>query len=116
MLGSLVRSCNVTTDRLVYQDVHGMSATEPCPKGRIWGCTKPKDAGLLLGRACRELGLVWCQWMAGPVKCVAQTSARANGAGPGSSPGKSGFKAYRLYPVGIGLTPERLQSRPSPQL
>ena len=27
----------------------------------------PKDAGLLLGRACRELGLVWCRWMAGPV-------------------------------------------------
>ena len=77
---------------------------------------KPKDAGLLLGRACQELGLVWCQWMAGPVKRVAQTSARANGAGPGSSPGKSGFKAYRQHPVGIGLTPKRLQSRLSPQL
>ena len=41
---------------------------------------------------------------------------RANDAGPGSSPGKSGFKAYRLYPVGIGLTPKRLSSRPSSQL
>ena len=39
--------------------------------------------------------------MAGPVKREAQTSARANGAGPGSSPGKSRFKAYRLYRVVI---------------
>ena len=36
-------------------------------KEKIWGLTKPKDAGLLLGRACQELGLVWCQKMAGPV-------------------------------------------------
>ena len=28
--GSLARSCNVATDRLVYQDVCGLSATEPC--------------------------------------------------------------------------------------
>ena len=28
---------------------------------------KPKDAGLLLGMACLELGFVWCQWMTGPV-------------------------------------------------
>ena len=26
--GSLARSCNVATDRLVYQDLHGLSATE----------------------------------------------------------------------------------------
>ena len=32
---------------------------------------------------------------------ITQTSARANGAGPGSSPGKSRFKAYRLYRVVI---------------
>ena len=47
---------------------------------------------------------------------ITYTSARANGAGPGSSPGKSRFKPYRLYPVGIGLTLKRLQSQPSPQL
>ena len=66
------------------------TATEPWPGGRIWVRTKPKDAGLLWGRACLELGLVWCQWMAGPVKRVAQTLARANGTGLASSPSKSG--------------------------
>ena len=35
-------------------------------------------------------------------------------AGPGSSPGKSRIKAYRLCPVGIGRTPKRLPSRPFP--
>ena len=109
----MARSCNVATDRLVYQDIRGLSAKEPCLKGRIWGCTKPKDAGLLLGRAYRDLGLVWCQWMAGTVNV---TLARANGAGPGLIPSKSGIKAYRLYPMGIGPTPKRLQSKSSPQL
>ena len=40
--GSLARSCNVATDRLVciwYQDVCGLSATEPRPGGQIWVCT-----------------------------------------------------------------------------
>ena len=36
-LGSLARTCNVATDRLVYQDVLGLFATEPCPRARIWG-------------------------------------------------------------------------------
>jgi hypothetical protein len=26
----------------------------------------------------------------------------------GSSPGKNGFKAYKLYPVGTGLTPKKV--------
>ena len=51
--GSLARTCNVATDRLVYQDVRGLSATEPCPKARIWGRIKPKDTGTQ-----REPGLV----------------------------------------------------------
>ena len=38
--GSLARTCNVATDRLVYQDVCGLSATEPCPKAQIWGSIK----------------------------------------------------------------------------
>ena len=50
--GSLARTCNVATDRLVYQDVRGLSATEPCPRARIWGRMKPKDNG-----TPRELGL-----------------------------------------------------------
>ena len=49
----LARTCNVATDRLVYQDVHGLSATEPCLRARIWGRIKPKDTG-----TPRELGLV----------------------------------------------------------
>ena len=53
MLGSLARTCNVATDRLVYQDVCGLSATEPCPKAQIWGSIKPKDTG-----TPREPGLV----------------------------------------------------------
>ena len=44
--GSLARTCNVATDRLVYQDVRGLSATEPCPGLRIGGRTMPKDAGM----------------------------------------------------------------------
>ena len=28
-IGSLARSCDVATDRLVYQDVRGLSTTEP---------------------------------------------------------------------------------------
>ena len=44
--GSLARTCNVATDRLVYQDVRGLSATEPCRGFRIGGCTMPKDAGM----------------------------------------------------------------------
>jgi hypothetical protein len=32
---------------------------------------------------------------------------RVDGGVLGSSPGKSGFKAYRLYPVGTGLTPKK---------
>ena len=55
MLGSLARSCNVVTDRLVYQDVRGLSATETRPSVRIWGRIKPKDAG-----TPREPGLVNC--------------------------------------------------------
>ena len=51
--GSLARTCNVATGRLVYQDVRGLSATEPCPKAWIWGCIKPKDTG-----TPREPGLV----------------------------------------------------------
>ena len=39
---------------------------------------------------------------------ITQTSARANGAVPGLSPGKSGFKAYRL--ILTGATPMRLAS------
>ena len=71
----------------------------------IWGHIKPKEGGLLLGRACHELSLVWCQWMAGPVNMYnTDLGYRANGAVPGSSPGKSGLKAYRPYPVGKGLT------------
>ena len=58
-LGSLARSCNVATDGLVYQDVCGLSPAESCPGFRIGGRTKPKYAGLFIGRACRELGLVW---------------------------------------------------------
>ena len=38
---------------------------------------------------------------------LTQTLARANGAGLSLSPGKSRFKAYRLYPAGIGLTPKQ---------
>ena len=45
-LGSLARSFNVATDRLVYQDAHGLSAAETCPGFRIGGRTKSKDAGL----------------------------------------------------------------------
>jgi len=43
----------------------------------------------------------------------------ANGAGPGSSPGGGGFKAYRPCPVGVGwlkngssLTPQPLGALP----
>ena len=43
--GELALSCNVATDRLVYEDVRGLSATEPCREFRIWGCIKPKDVG-----------------------------------------------------------------------
>ena len=43
----------VANDRLVYQDVCGLSATEPCLRARIWGCIKPKDTG-----TPREPGLV----------------------------------------------------------
>ena len=46
LLGSLARSCNVATDRLVYQDARGLSAAETCPGFRIGGRTKSKDAGL----------------------------------------------------------------------
>ena len=46
MPGSLARTCNVATDRLVYQDVCGLSATEPCLGLRIGGRTMPKDAGM----------------------------------------------------------------------
>ena len=42
--GSLARTCNVATDRLVYQDVLGLSATEPCPGLQIGGLSMPKDA------------------------------------------------------------------------
>ena len=46
----LARTCNVATDRLVYQDVRlyvrGLSATEPCRGFRIGGRTMPKDAGM----------------------------------------------------------------------
>ena len=45
-LGSLARTCNVPTDRLVYQDVRGLSATESCPGLRIGSRTMPKDAGM----------------------------------------------------------------------
>ena len=45
--GSLARTCNVATDRLVYEDVRGLSATETCPGIQIQGRTKPKDAGPL---------------------------------------------------------------------
>ena len=44
--GSLARTSNVATDRLVYQDVRGLSATEPCPRLWIGGRTMPKDAGM----------------------------------------------------------------------
>ena len=47
-------------------------------------------------------------WQA-QLTCITQTLARANGAVPGSIPGKSGFKAYRLYPAGVGLTPKRFK-------
>ena len=40
-LGSLARTCNVATDRLVYKDVRGLSTTEPCPRAQIWGRIKP---------------------------------------------------------------------------
>ena len=53
MPGSLARTCKVATDRLVYQDVRGLSATEPCPKAQIWGRIWTKDIG-----TPRELGLV----------------------------------------------------------
>ena len=43
---SLARTCNVATDRLVYQYVNGLSATEPFPGLRIGGRTMPKDAGM----------------------------------------------------------------------
>jgi hypothetical protein len=43
----LALSCNVATDRLVYEDVRGLSTTETCSKAWIWGCIKPKDAGML---------------------------------------------------------------------
>ena len=45
--------------------------------------------------------------MAGTVNV---TLARANGAGPGLIPSKSGIKAYRLYPMGIGPTPKRYKA------
>ena len=115
--GSLARTCNVTTDRLVYQDVRGLSATEPCPRAQIWGRIKPKDTG-----TPREPGLVNHPRLVclGDQTCPTQhqqcSSVRVDCVGPGSSPGKSGLKAYRLYPVGIGLTPKRLPSRPSTQL
>ena len=48
-------TCNVATDRLVYQDIRGLSATEPCPRARIWGHIKPKNTG-----TPREPGLVNC--------------------------------------------------------
>ncbi len=94
-LGSLARSCNVATDRLVYQDARGLSAAETWLGFRIGGRTKPKDAGLIcevgpVGNCCRGSG-----WQA-QSRRVAQTSARANGAVAGSSPGHSGFKACRL--------------------
>ena len=58
--GSLARTCNVASDRLLYQDVHGFSATESCPQQNLvqrlgFGAAliKPKDTG-----TPRELGLV----------------------------------------------------------
>jgi hypothetical protein len=45
--GELALSCNVATDRLVYQDVRDLSTTEPCSKALIWGRIKPKDGGML---------------------------------------------------------------------
>ena len=45
--------------------------------------------------------------MAGTVNV---TLARANGAGPGLIPSKSGIKAHRLYPMGIGPTPKRYKA------
>ena len=37
----------IATDRLVYEDVRGLSATETCPGIQIQSRTKPKDAGPL---------------------------------------------------------------------
>ena len=79
----MARSCNVATDRLVYQDVSGLSATEPCPRGWIWASTKPKDAGLIC-----EVGPIGSWAMSGASRWqaqsrrVAQTLARAKCAGP----------------------------------
>ncbi len=94
----MARSCNVATDRLVYQDARGLSAAETWLGFRIGGRTKLKDAG---PENC-EVGPVgsWALsgasgWQAQSMR-VAQTSARANGAVAGSSPGHSGFKACRL--------------------
>ena len=42
----MARTCNVATDRLVYHDVRGLSATEPGPGLQISGRTMPKDAGM----------------------------------------------------------------------
>ena len=51
--GSLARTCNVATDRLVYQDVRGLSATEPCRRlGFGAALIKPKDAGLSGAGSC----------------------------------------------------------------
>ena len=98
---------NVATDRLVYQDVRGLSAAEPCLRGRIWGC---RMLGCCQARPVGSWALSGASGGQAQLTRITQTSARANGADPGSSPGKRGIKAYRLYPVGIGLTLKRFQA------
>ena len=87
--GSLARSCNVATDRLVYQDVCGLSATEPCRGLGFGAALSPRMLG------CCKAGPVgsWALssgWQA-QLTLITQTSARANVAVPGSIPGKSGI-------------------------
>ena len=94
----MAQSVMSATNRLGHQDVqyvHGLSAADPCLRLWISGRSMPKDAGLLLGRACRELGLGASGWQAQLMR-ITQTSARANGAVEGLSPGHGRFKACRL--------------------
>ena len=48
-LGSLARTCNVATDRLVYQDVRGLSTTEPYWHTKGAGPGKPPQTCLSWG-------------------------------------------------------------------
>jgi hypothetical protein len=85
-----------------------LSTTEPCSKAWIRGCIKPKDAGMLSYPVLVTSPPV-CGDKTTPTRndCIAWLGLIVGGV-LGSSPGKSGFKAYRLYPVGTGLTPKRL--------